>query len=189
MVTDAPVRQSGDLAEQRTQFPPHVKAQAKALCLLYGSPHRVHPMITENNPWPDSRVPSEAQLYSWTNDPRIEPDTEFTTIMAASIRIKVMHWVDKLLEPIAKATLKKAESDDPKGLLECVKAFNFISNMAKTDDVLAYGAAPGPGRDDNRSYQTIITPYGPTDPEAIDADNVKEIAAKIVDTVHDDNDE
>ena len=148
------------------------RSQAKALALAHGSAEKAADVLSEL--WDDA--PSSRAILNWYHDPSVEPDLRFLRSFSDVLNARIIHYVDRLVGPLAKRIEEGIEGGTKAlDLHNDVRSFTFLANLVRPANASGAGGTNVYSYVDNRMVATrdpmmlfgprVIMPYGPKETE------------------------
>ena len=162
------------------------RSQAKALALAHGSADKAAAVLGEL--WEES--PSSRSIVNWMNDPDVQPDGAFLRNLSDVLNARIVHYVDRLIGPLAKRIEEGMEGAKALDLHNDVRSFTFLANLIRPANASGAGGTNVYSYVDNRTVATrdpmmlfgpkVVMPYGPKEPEesSVVEPEVRELPAR-----------
>ena len=117
--------------------------------------------------WDES--PSSRSIVNWMNDPDVQPDGAFLRNFSDVLNVRIVHYVDRLIGPLAKRIEEGIEGAKALDLHNVVRSFTFLANLIRPANASGGGGTNVLNYVDNRSVTPARDPmmlFGPKEPES-----------------------
>ena len=138
------------------------RSQAKALALAHGSADKAAAVLNEL--WDES--PSIRSIVNWINDPDVQPDGAFLRNFSDVLNVRIVHYVDRLIGPLAQRIEEGIEDAKALDLHNDVRSFTFLANLIRPPNASGAGGTNVLNYVDNRKLERDpMWTFGPKESE------------------------